>query len=318
MIFNHSKDSKISECPENMKQKIPVVSIGMPVYNGERFIKEAIKSILDQTFEDFELIISDNASTDRTQKICQYYVKKDSRIRYYRSRINHGAAWNYNHVYKLSRGKYFKWAAHDDVCASKFIEKCVNGLDQNKSAVLCYPRTLIIDENTKVIKKDPKRLNLMSNSLHKRFKIYLYNSGGECNSVFGLFRSFALKKTSLIKNYMASDVVLLGHLSLLGMFHEVAEELFFRRDHPGTSVRANRNSSMVTQWFDPQKKGEIVFPHWRHLSEYIFCILNSDLLLIEKMHCMMQLSRWIRWRLKPLIEDLSTGAKLYYARSKKL
>jgi glycosyltransferase involved in cell wall biosynthesis len=121
-----------------MKKKNSLVSIGMPVCNGAKFITEALDSILNQTFENFELIVSDNASTDETGKICREYMAKDSCIRYYRSKQNFGAAWNFNHVFKLSSGKYFKWAAHDDVIAPDFPLKCVEVLERDPSVVLCH------------------------------------------------------------------------------------------------------------------------------------------------------------------------------------
>ena len=99
----------------------PRVSIGLPVYNGENFLEFALDSILGQTFQDFELIISDNASTDATESICRRYAAKDSRIRYYRNPNNQGAAQNYNRVFALARGEYFKWAAHDDVCKPNYL-----------------------------------------------------------------------------------------------------------------------------------------------------------------------------------------------------
>ncbi len=123
------------------------VSIGLPVYNGEVYLKEAIESILNQTYGDFELVISDNDSNDMTQAICIDYLKKDRRIRYYRNAKNMGAAYNYNRVFKLSNGKYFKWAAHDDICHPEFLEKCINVLDTEKEVVLCYPIAQVIDEN---------------------------------------------------------------------------------------------------------------------------------------------------------------------------
>ena len=108
------------------------LSIGLPIYNGEEFLKEAIESLINQTFEDFEIVISDNASTDQTQQICRYYADLDPRIRYYRCKQNLGAAWNYNRVFELSYGEYFKWAAHDDFCGPAFFERCVDALDRDK------------------------------------------------------------------------------------------------------------------------------------------------------------------------------------------
>ena len=99
----------------------PRVSIGLPVYNGELFLENALDSILSQTYSDFELIISDNASDDKTEEICRSYAARDKRVRYSRNAHNLGAAPNYNRVYHLARGRYFKWASHDDVLAPEFL-----------------------------------------------------------------------------------------------------------------------------------------------------------------------------------------------------
>ena len=129
-----------------MTSNQPRLSIGLPVYNGEKFLKEAIDSLLAQTFEDFELIISDNASTDKTEEICRAYAEKDQRIRYYRNDKNIGCARNFDRVFKLSSGEYFKWAAYDDLHAPDFIEKCVEVLDQDPTIILCHSQTYFIDE----------------------------------------------------------------------------------------------------------------------------------------------------------------------------
>ena len=124
-----------------MKHK-PLVSIGMPVYNGENFVKGALDSILAQTFQDFELIISDNASTDKTKEICQKYAAKDQRITLLCNEKNVGAAKNYNRTFYASSGKYFMWLAHDDLIATEYLERCVEILEQNPSIVLCHIKSL--------------------------------------------------------------------------------------------------------------------------------------------------------------------------------
>src|SRR3990172_11630910 len=114
----------------------PKVSVGMPVYNAERYLEEALASILAQSFDDFELVISDNASTDRTAEICRAYADKDERIRYFRMRQNYGVIDNFNSVFRLSGGEYFKWAASDDVCERDYLRKAVDVLDRDPSIVL--------------------------------------------------------------------------------------------------------------------------------------------------------------------------------------
>src|SRR5512139_3267591 len=119
----------------------PRVSIGVPVYNGENFLKDALDSLLAQTFKDFEIVIADNVSTDQTEEICRSYAAKDARIRYYRNETNIGAGPNHNRVFELSRGEYFKWVCHDDMCAPEFLERCIEVLDRDPSVVLCHAET---------------------------------------------------------------------------------------------------------------------------------------------------------------------------------
>ena len=130
--------------------KIPKVSIGMPVHNGEKFIRRALDSLLDQTFTDFELIISDNASTDKTPQICLEYAANDKRIRYYRTDVKIGPVPNFNRVLRYASGRYFMWAAHDDRWESSFVERLVQSLDKNPQAVLAFCRFVNIDEDGRV------------------------------------------------------------------------------------------------------------------------------------------------------------------------
>ena len=129
------------------KSVAPLVTIGLPVYNGGQFLATALDSLLGQTFTDFELIISDNASTDTTEEICREYARADARVRYRRSSENRGFTWNANRVVELAAGKFFRWAAHDDACLPTFLERCVETLrSESPSVVLAYPRSKVIDD----------------------------------------------------------------------------------------------------------------------------------------------------------------------------
>src|SRR5260370_10566620 len=129
-----------------MSSDSPRVSIGVPVYNGENFLRETLDSLLAQTFEDFELIISDNGSTDNTPHICREYALRDNRVSYHRCDINRGFSWNNNHVFQLAQGEYFKWADHDDLCAPEYLERCITVLDARPDVVLCDVIPSNIDE----------------------------------------------------------------------------------------------------------------------------------------------------------------------------
>lgn len=120
---------------EHEMHPVPRVSIGMPVYNGEPFLKDALDSLLGQSFRDFELILSDNASTDGTEVICRGYAARDQRIRYTRQPANLGAAANFKFVLDEARGKYFMWAACDDTRSPDFIELNYRFLSENPAYV---------------------------------------------------------------------------------------------------------------------------------------------------------------------------------------
>src|SRR4051812_19900693 len=207
----------------------PRVSIGLAVYNGDAFLEEAIESILAQTFRDFELIISDNASTDRTDEICKRYAAADPRIRYSRHPTNIGGVNNENHTFTLARGEYFRLAAHDDVCAPTLIEKCVKALDDNPDAVLCHSANIEIDENGKQIGIRYGREGC-SQRPSQRFRELSWR-WYPCEATYGLIRSNVLRKTRLQQNYTGSDRVLLCELGLYGRFILLEEPLFYKRFH---------------------------------------------------------------------------------------
>jgi glycosyltransferase involved in cell wall biosynthesis len=281
------------------------VSIGLPVYNGDKFLAKSIESILNQTYGDFELIISDNGSTDNTKDICIRYAAKDSRIQYVRNDTNRGAAWNYNHVFHISRSEYFKWVAYDDVCEPDFLRSCLKILENDDSIVLCYTKTVIIDENDNKLLNYVDDLEIYDNSPAKRLNKFIGRKTGECNAIFGLIRSSALARTSLIGNFNASDFNLLAHLSLLGNFYMVPVDLFCRRDHPNTSINANKNSLEIAKWFDPNKR-YFIFPRIRQSYEYYNSIFNSNIPLNDKLSSFNVINKMLLRKIPRL------AYKLYY------
>lgn len=239
----------------NSPEKTPRVSIGMPVYNGERYIEEAVESLLAQTFSDFELIISDNGSTDRTKEIALSLAEKDKRIRVVANSVNRGAAYNYNSVFKLSRGKYFKWASHDDLCFPTLLERCVQVLDDSPDAVLCFTKARLIADDGSTLEDYKDNLNLFSSCPAARL-LKLRRHQGLLNCVFGLMRSSALRQTQLIDNYIGSDAALMAELALLGCCLEVPEYLFCRRMHSEQYAAVNQTVLDRARWFDPEFNGE--------------------------------------------------------------
>jgi glycosyltransferase involved in cell wall biosynthesis len=231
-----------------MNRPRPRVSVGMPVYNGESYLTEAIESILKQTFSDFELVITDNASTDSTETICRRFADIDNRIKYHRLEENIGACGNFNHVVSVARGQYFKWAAADDVCLPTLLEKLVTVLDADQGVIWCHAQSGKINQFGHVLQlSDPAAEGLAhtahaglprpmhdSPQRHQRFRGVLLGTTW-CADIYGLIRRDALLKTGLLESCYGSEKVLIGGLSLIGRYREVPETLFYQRIHDAAS-----------------------------------------------------------------------------------
>jgi glycosyltransferase involved in cell wall biosynthesis len=207
----------------------------MPVYNGEKYIAQALDSFLRQTYTDFELIISDNASTDSTEAICRDYAGRDPRIRYERLEKNVGLYPNFDRVFTSARGEYFKWAAHDDVCAETFLEACVAALDADPCIVLSYCEMQPIGESGQFIAKSKvwervRRVNSRRVAFRFRDVIMQWPDLGE---IYGVIRTRLLKLAPVMTPYGGGgEKAILAVLCLRGRFHRIPKSLFFYRCHP--------------------------------------------------------------------------------------
>ncbi|MHA2324554.1 MAG: glycosyltransferase family 2 protein, partial [Promethearchaeota archaeon] len=218
-----------------MRKNTPRISIGMPVFNGEKFLRESIDSILKQTYQDFELIICDNASTDTTQLICEQYEARDHRIKYHRNKKNIGGPMNYNKTFKLSSGEFFKWAAYDDVLAPEYLKKCIATLENDNSIIGCHCKTGRIDQDGNFLGYHNNGLlkNIDSPKPHKRFRdlISLYYITTPFHAIY---RSSLFAQSQLHGSYIGADRNLVAELSLMGRILELPECLFFWREHPNS------------------------------------------------------------------------------------
>jgi glycosyltransferase involved in cell wall biosynthesis len=299
----------------------PLLSIGLFVYDGERFLEETLHSILNQTFTDFELIISDNASTDRTGEIAEAYARHDDRIRYYRGEKNLGAGWNLRRVYELATGKYFKWAAADDILEPEFLGRCVEALERDPDCVVAYAKTKEVDENGTFIKNYVTPMKADSNDPVARFREMLLTYH-MCYQIFGVMRMSALRRIPPQGSYVNSDGVLLAQMSMLGLFYEVPEHLFISRRHIGQSSTilparliqprlrlTNRYCTLpCPEWWDPAKTRALTFPEFRQLLEYFLSIYRAPLGAGQKLRCYFMLLRWIKIHFRHMLKDLVIAA----------
>jgi glycosyltransferase involved in cell wall biosynthesis len=231
----------------------PKVSVGLPVYNGQKYLPNALTRLLEQDFEDFELIISDNASTDATEAICREFAARDRRVRYHRNAVNVGLAANHNQAFSLARGQFFKWSAYDDDFPRPMLARFVSALEKAPSdVILVYSPCEYIDESGQVtgVDSDHRRDDP---SAHKRLSHLLRNLNA-FNSLYGLIRTEALRKTRLLGLFPMSDHVLLSELSMLGRFLQIPEPVLRIRRHAGRSFTANRSARALRELFNPGQK----------------------------------------------------------------
>jgi glycosyltransferase involved in cell wall biosynthesis len=255
-----------------------LITIGVPVYNGERYLAQCLDSVLAQSGVEFEIIIGDNASTDGTWSICQAYAMRDTRIHLLRHDRNLGAARNYNALVEKARGKYFKWMPHDDLIAPQYLDRCAKALDQDPGCVLVYPTTVIIDSEGRHLTQDPiDHLEVDAMTPHERLRQYfLWSSRNPgCNAVLGLIRTSVLRETDCVGSYPSSDKVLLAELALHGRFIHLPDPLFFRRDHLESSLKTHPDLAARAAWFDTEAQDTQEHMEIRWVREYLGAIRRA-------------------------------------------
>lgn len=252
---------------------LPRLTIGLPVYNGENYLAEAIESLLGQTYENFELIISDNASTDSTADICEAYRKQDCRIRYFRQQRNIGLSPNHNFTAAKARGELFKWASHDDLYGRDLLKLCVEALDKYPDVVLAHSWTARIDGTGNLVRAERYPLKTSSFSVPERFRSTLFGNGGDDDG--GVIRMDVLRRIAPYGSYYHADRTAISELALHGRFYQVPQWLFFRRDH---EERAEWKFTDARSWcsnLDPQRADAFRHPLVRLYLEYVWAYVEA-------------------------------------------
>ena len=280
----------------------PRLTLGLPVYNGERYLAEAIDALLAQTFTDFELVVCDNASTDSTVEIAQAYADVDPRVRVLRQPRNLGSAANHNTVVRLARGEYFKWVSHDDLYAPGLLQACIDVLDSRPDVVLAHAWTAFVDENGTTINKVPYPLATDDPRPDVRFDSLLRVQGGD--DIYGVVRTPVVQAVAPLGSHHLADRTFVTELALQGRFANVPECLYFRRDHPERAERASPGIRRRCAQLDPRRADPRRHPVVRLLVEYVLAyvtgVLRAPISPREKLRCLGRLALWVVGHLDPL------------------
>jgi len=293
--------SGVRRTNEHPADRTPEVSVGLPVYNGEEYLLESVQGICEQTFSDFELIISDNASTDRTAEICKELASRDSRIRYVRQPRNIGAARNWNFVARAANGKFLKWASANDRPDRTMLARCVDVLQREDEAVLCYGRTRFIDGSGNKLGLYEYDLSFEQRRPSERF-ISVRNRMNLNNAQQGLIRLHPLRQTRLERLYPGGDLILMAELALHGTFRLLPDVLLYRRMEKGAASRFLSDRELRV-FLDPDSahKG---FTAWRRHWDCCWSVLRAPIAWREKASALDYVVRSVYWDRRELWRDL--------------
>lgn len=270
----------------------PAVSVGLPVYNGENYLAEAIESVLAQSFDDLELLIQDNASTDRTADICRDYASRDPRVLYFRNSRNLGAAPNYNLAQDRARGRYFKWLAHDDRMCPGYLAATVRKLDERPDAVICNTVVQYIDSQGEPIGIYDSHFSAGDvASPAERFRsLVLYSHS--CVDFFGLIRREAMANSLRHGSFHGADRAFIAQMALRGRLLQLKEPLVEMREHPLRYTRRQSRSTDRRAWHDASHRNKITFPLWRLYLEYLKMVRTAPLSGADRARCYGVLAQW--------------------------
>jgi glycosyltransferase involved in cell wall biosynthesis len=288
----------------------PLVTIGLPVYNSERYLPESLNSLLSQTYSNFTLIISDNASTDGTADICRECAASDSRVQYYRNDVNIGNPGNFNRVFQLCTTKYLKWATSDDLWAPTFLERAIKVMESDESIALCYPKSFVIEGDGEPQPYEDN-LHLMQDDPAERF-LTLIERIALAHQHLGVIRTSCLRQTHLLAPYPTSDINLLAELTLYGKYYELPERLFYRRFHPRSGSWRKTETHQQTYYLAAHSR-RMRFLEWRRDLRFLSTVRSSPLPLRTKLRIYRGVLRSMRWNRHVLLGEI-----VDYARRRKM
>lgn len=231
-----------------MKKIVPFVSIGMPVFNGEKYIHEAIDSLINQIHQNFELIISDNASTDKTEIICQKYALKDSRIRYIKQPRNIGALANFKYVLDGANGKYFMWAAADDVWSANWISSLLSVINNSNSGA-AFGRLQSIDKEGREIRHSANNsvFKYSGPTWIRLLKYFIeFEGAGKANPIYSLWKIEIIKEIN-IEKYIYDYLLVFDLLKKTEILNSNKSIIYKRihQDSEGSGVQVNLKKTFV-------------------------------------------------------------------------
>jgi glycosyltransferase involved in cell wall biosynthesis len=293
----------LSEEAVSNSQVEPLLTICVPVFNGERFLAQCLDSLLSQTFRNYVLVIRDNASTDSTAEICQRYVQADSRVRYHRNQVNIGMYGNITLLLRSAQTRYVKLATADDYWSPTMLGDALVKMESDLSLVLCYPKMVQVDQDGHELNRYEKSIELMDIDPIVRFKRVL-NELGLVYQLMGVIRTSAIRSTLPFMNQPGADCVYLAELSLYGKMLELPEYQYFRRFHEESSSWNRTSEVHQIKRVLGVGASRIRLAGWKYHFGLIRRLFHSPLAFGPKFKLLLFLGRRIMWDRSALFREL--------------
>jgi hypothetical protein len=319
---------------QDMTLHTPKVTIGVLVYNGDNYLAEALESIMAQTFTDFEVVISDNGSTDGSADICRSFARRDRRIRYYRHEKNRGAAWNHNRALELARGEYFKWLAHDDAIEPEYLAECVKLLDAEPDVAWCQSQVILIDHVGRRLRGNINAWNrpgAPATEIHSvqafdpgewrgdrgherpsvRFAAVLLGAAW-CLDGYGMMRTNMLRQTRGYLPTYGSEKIVVGELSLRGRYAEIPRPLKLVRIHESSSGSLGQTAQQQS-FMGARHARRWLHPRLQLVWDQLAGVRRAPLTFGERLRCAIVVARYLlqfhKWGsvLRSLVSRRGTG-----------
>lgn len=283
----------------------PLVSVALPVYNGQQFLAAAIESVLGQTLGNLELIISDNASTDATGEIAAHYAQMDQRVRYLRHAHNLGVNRNWSFAAQQASGTYLKWLSSSDYLAPELLAICAERLDADPTAVLCFPHTQQTDAQGRMLGVFSRDFEVASADPVERFLVVASRLCINSPMNAGLIRRGAAHAALPLGNYPGADLVLMAKIALHGRFVLVPDVLFNRRTGDAYST-AQRSPLQTERMFNPDATRPRRLSETRRLAGYFSAALTGPIPLPGRLRGLVAAARNLYWSRRYVLQELAT------------
>lgn len=290
--------------------RVPALSLAMPVYNAERFLADALDSIIAQEFTDWELLVCDNASTDATGVIVKEYAERDERIRYVRHPQNLGAARNHNHGFHHTAGDYFAWVHGDNIYRPDYFGRCLAELRAHPELSCVHTAVVDIDEQGRELHRWHEGLRADHPDPAVRFRD-LTERDHMCFAWFGVVRRDTMAETSLHASFDSADRLAIVELALRGPIRELDAPLFLHREHAGRIMRQAPTARSRYLVLDPNWRGRVPFPILNIGRQYLRAVRHSPISRRDKLRCALQMRGWLRTNRVRIVRTCLRGAYEY-------